>query len=371
MNIGFDISDLATNRADGTTRFTRELAARLPALADTHQWQFFAPFDSTAVTAVSQVKNVTKVIAPFPKYWTQLRLPAALYHHSPDVLFMPIQQLPYIRPKKVKTVAVIHDLAFHHFGPQFTYKDWLLLHTFTSYVAAHADQIIAVSHATAADIAHYYGRSMGVHVVHHGVNHEQFYLPTPAQKSEAWLKLHAALPAIQQPYLLYVGQIQPRKNLIRLIEAFELVKQTRTDLQLVIAGGHGWLQQPILARIAASPVKSSIIVTGAVADELLAPLYWHAEAFVLPSLQEGFGMPLLEAQACGCPVVTSNLSAMPEVAGEGAILVDPQSSTSIAEGINTALQNQAELTQKGLANAQKFSWDTTASHVLKILLSHE
>ncbi len=371
MNIGFDISDLATNRADGTTRFTRELAARLPVLAATHQWQFFAPFDSNAVTAVSESKNVTKVIAPFPKYWTQLRLPAVLYRHPPDVLFMPIQQLPYIRPKKVKTVAVIHDLAFHHFGPQFTYKDWLLLHTFTSYVAKHADHIIAVSRATAADIAHFYGRTKNVHVIHHGVSHEQFHPPSPTQKSEAQLKLQTALPAIVKPYLLYVGQIQPRKNLIRLIDAFERVKQTRTELQLVIAGGHGWLQQQILARIAASPVKSSIIVTGPVPDELLAPLYWHAEAFILPSLQEGFGMPILEAQACGCPVVTSNTSSMPEVAGEGAVLVEPKNTTSIADGIQTALQNQSDLTQKGLANAQKFSWDATAAKVLKILLSHE
>src|SRR5690348_6828078 len=127
MKIGFDVSDLATNRADGTTRYTRELLQRMPTLASSDSWQLFAPADFT----FEMRPNIKKIISPWPKYWTQLRLPFDLLKIKPDVLFMPIQQLPIIRPRGLKTVAVVHDLAFHVFPEQFTYKDWVLLHTFT------------------------------------------------------------------------------------------------------------------------------------------------------------------------------------------------------------------------------------------------
>jgi glycosyltransferase involved in cell wall biosynthesis len=361
MKIAVDVSDLSTDRADGTTTYTRELARRLPALAPQHTWDYVAPGPA------NQHYPANWHASPWPKYWTQLRLPAELYRLKPDVLFMPIQQLPYIRPGKMKTVAVIHDLAVHYYPQQFTYKDWLLLQVFSAQAARDADQIIAISQATADDIARFYGRTKNVHVIHHGVDLVRFHVPTDAEKTASWDALHEAYPELRKPYILYVGQIQPRKNLVRLIAAFEKLHTENKELQLVIAGSHGWLQAEIQEKIAASLDRESIHQIGRVPHELLPALYWHAQVFALVSLYEGFGMPLLEAMACGTPVVTSHISSLPEVAGDAAVLVDPQSTEAIADGLLAAMGNAQQLSQAGLARAQQFTWDKTVQQTLQVL----
>jgi len=349
MKIAVDTSDLCTGRADGTTRYTRELAKRLPSLSDS-EWIYFAP------CGAPEKFDAKWLASPWPKYWTQSRLPWDLYREGPDTLFMPIQQIPFVRPKRMKTVAVVHDLAFHIYPEQFTYKDWMLQHIFTAYVAREVDQLIVVSQSTADDVEKYYGRSEGVQVVHHGVDHEKF---KPDANSQS---------LVEGPYILYVGQIQPRKNLERLVEAFEKIREDDGDLKLVIAGGHGWLQKPILKRIEESKARDHIKMLGHVPDEDLPRLYQQAEAFMLPSLYEGFGMPILEAMACGCPVVTSNVSSMPEVAGDAAILVDPKSVESMVSGIRDARSRRTELHKAGIERAAHFTWDKTADVTAKILL---
>lgn len=365
MKIGFDVSDLSTARTDGTTRYTTELAKRLPLLAPNDSWNYYAPADF--MPDQTWPVNVIKRISYWPKYWTQMRLPFNLCYDKPDVLFMPIQQIPYARPRKTKTIAVVHDLAVHSFPEQFTYKDWALLQVFSAYVAREADHIIAVSQATAHDIEKYYGRTKNVHVVHHGVDHNRFRLPSDAEKEEGMKELTQKYPALKKPYIFYVGQIQPRKNIVRLVEAFELLKETRQDLQLVIAGGHGWLKKPIIQRIESSKYKDSIVLTGCAPDSLLPTLYWHAEIFVLPSLYEGFGMPVLEAMACGCPVVTSNASSLPEVAGDAAVLVNPIDIASIKEGVEKALVERQSLITRGLERSKQFTWDKTARETLAVI----
>jgi glycosyltransferase involved in cell wall biosynthesis len=292
--IGFDVSDLVTNRADGTTRYTAELARRLPELDLDSEWIYFAPGDAPGL----EEGRYTLKTSPWPKYWTQSRLPWDLYKYRPDVLFMPIQQIPFVRPGKMKTVAVVHDLAFHIYPEQFTYKDWALQHIFTSYVCREADRIIAVSQATVDDVARFYGREENVSVVHHGLNAEAFYRSKDENERQvAWQNLVEKYPRLRKPYLLYVGQIQPRKNLIRLIEAFEHLADRDKSLQLVLAGSHGWLNKPIFEKVEQSSHKERILMPGRVPDRLLRFLYWQAEVFVLPSLYEGFGMPVVEAMA--------------------------------------------------------------------------
>ncbi len=362
MKIGFDVSDLCTGRADGTTRFTSELAKRFPIVGAKNEWHYFAPGE-----AGKKLPSINWHSSPWPKYWTQLRLPFDLYKYRVDVLFMPIQQIPYLRPRKMKTVAVVHDLAVHYYPEHFTYKDWLLLHVFSAYAAREADEIIAVSKATADDVEKFYGRTKNVHVVHHGVDSDRFRLPSEEEKAESWNVLSSKYPKLKKPYILYVGQIQPRKNLVRLIDAFEKIKKGGSELQLVIAGSHGWLNKGIEERVVNSKVKESILLTGRVDDELLPALYWQAEVYVLPSLYEGFGMPILEAFGCGCPVVTSNVSSMPEVAGKAAVLVEPKSVDSIAQGISEAIKRKDELKQLGLERVKEFSWDKTTKEILNVI----
>lgn len=366
MKIAFDASDLCTDRADGTTRYTREILTRLVQQTPSDSWEILAPCEKPASLNVFS-PTCTWNASPWPMYWTQSRMALDLFKKRPDMLFMPIQQLPIVRPPRLTTISVVHDLAVHKYPEQFTYKDWLLLHVFTAQVAREADHIIAISQTTADDLATYYGRTKNVHVIHHGVNHKQFYVPSEDEKAKGLTDIQKKYPNLTKPYILYIGQIQPRKNLIRLIEAFEVVNKDQPDLQLVIGGAHGWLQQPIIDRVESSQVKDKIHMVGRVPDELLAPLYWHADAFVLPSLYEGFGMPVLEAMASGCPVVTSNTSSLPEVAEDAAVLVDPLDTDSVANGIRTAQKKRDELIAKGIAQAKGFTWEKTATETLAVL----
>ncbi len=380
MKIGVDISDLSSDRADGTTRYTFELALRLPQIGRQYEWFYFAPSDSARIqSAVAARENVNLRVSPWPKYWTQLRLPLELYQDQLDALFMPIHQSPYLRPGKMKTVAVIHDLAVHLFPAQFTRKDWLLLHVFSAQAARQADALVCVSQATADDVQRFYGRRRNVHVVYHGVDHKRFRVPRDEERTAARTRLVDKYPQLAAPYILFVGQLQPRKNIARLVKAFELMASTEGDLKLVIAGGHGWMQQPILRRVASSPERARIHLIGRVADDQLPALYWGAEVFVLPSLYEGFGMPLLEASASGCPVVVSNVSSLPEVArlhqgcggqaNYAAVLVDPYRAEDIARGIQEALGQRAVWRERGVQRAAQFSWDTTARETLRIIES--
>ena len=368
MKIAFDISDLASNRADGTTRYTKELAKRLPKLQPKHEWLFFCPSLPPGVEKEITAANVKILRSPWPKYWTQLRLPWELYRYRPEILFMPIQQLPILRPR-MKTVAVVHDLAIHKFPRQFTFKDWLLLHLFSAQVCRQATKIIAVSKATARDIAQYYRRTREVRVVGHGIDQEQWRLPRDEQEAQLAMGVINQKLGITKPYILYVGQIQPRKNLVRLIKAFNRLAPENHNWQLVLAGGHGWKRQTIDNAYNNSPFKNRIHRLGTVKDNELRALYWGAEVFVLPSLYEGFGMPILEAMSCGCPVVTSDNSALPDVAGGAAQIIKATDVLSIKNGIQAAINGRAELINRGRQRVKSVSWDKTAKQTLAIIES--
>jgi glycosyltransferase involved in cell wall biosynthesis len=174
---------------------------------------------------------------------------------------------------------------------------------------------------------------------------------------------------VRQPYFLYLGTLQPRKNLARLIEAFGAIDFGHFERppSLVIAGKPGWLHQDLSAQVARLGLERRIAFPGYVSDEDKAPLISGAIAFVFPSLYEGFGLPVVEAQACGCPVVTSNSSSLPEAAGQAALLVDPHDTSAISHALLQVAIDDAmrtSLSERGLANARRFSWEACARIVL-------
>ncbi|BEI40385.1 hypothetical protein PHIN9_03160 [Polynucleobacter sp. HIN9] len=229
------------------------------------------------------------------------------------------------------------------------------------YAITRADRIITVSKHTAKDVENEFPIPSGkVQPIHLGGNisamHDQ--------------SVSLSTLGINHDYFLFVGTIEPRKNLQRLIEAFSRIPDSDVgSVKLVIVGGKGWGSVDVAALVAQYNIQNSVLVLGYVSDDVLNLLYKSALFLVMPSLYEGFGLPLLEALSVGTPVLTSNCSSMPEVVGDAAILVDPYSVDSIKMGIQTMLSNptlRVKLSEIGLKQAALFSWDKAADLTLKI-----
>jgi glycosyltransferase involved in cell wall biosynthesis len=250
------------------------------------------------------------------------------------------QRLPHIPMRHA--IATFHDLFVMtgvYSTPEFRAR-------FTAQArdaAARADAVIAVSQFTASQVASLLGVDPAkIHVVHHGIRH---------------LAAPGSVPCDREKVILNVGAIQKRKNIARLVEAFETVPP---PWQLVLAGSHGYGAEEILARIENSSARERIRVTGYVAAPDLARWYARASVFAFPSLDEGFGMPLLEAMAAGVPVIASNHSALPEVVGDAAVLVDPDSSEALGVALRELTINVdwcRELARRGTARARMFTWE--------------
>jgi glycosyltransferase involved in cell wall biosynthesis len=256
------------------------------------------------------------------------------------------QRLPRIRMRR--SVATFHDLfvmSGEYSTPEFRTR-------FTEQArdaAERADAIITVSEFTRQQVISLLGVTPSrVHVVHHGIRRLEF-------------------PAVErEKVILNVGAIQSRKNIARLVEAFEAVD---SSWRLVLAGSAGYGSAEILAQIDASPARNRISVTGYVSQGDLAEWYAKASIFAFPSLDEGFGMPVLEAMAAGVPVVTSNRSALPEVAGDGAMLVDPESTEELAEALRHLMQGEElrkNLACRGTDRARLFTWEKAVAETWNV-----
>jgi len=229
-----------------------------------------------------------------------------------------------------------------------------------------SEYIIAISENTKSDILkHFRVPDNKVKVIYCGVN-ELFKKTNDTLKVDSIRKKYG----ITKDYILNVSLISPRKNLIALMQAFKNARQSgRIDAQLVIAGGKGWLYEKIIAYAKSSGFENDIIFTGYVTDDELLHLYNGARLFAFPSVYEGFGLPLLEAMACGCPVISSNTSSMPEVCGEAALYFNPKNLAEISEAIDRVINDVGlsnSLINKGLEQVKKFSWGKAAAQTLSL-----
>ena len=259
----------------------------------------------------------------------------------------------------VPTVATFHDL-FAITGEFSTGEFKERFARLARETARRADHVIAVSSHTARQVQTKLGvpRSR-ITVVHHGV--ETLAVPSRARREQALAALGVA-----KPFVLHVGALQVRKNVERLVAAFEASGQTA---QLVLAGSLGFGASRILERIRRSAVRDSVLLAGHVSDATRASLYAEAEALLFPSLDEGFGLPVIEAFSVGLPVITSDVSALPEVAGDAAVLVDPRNTDEIARGLQAVLEDpglRSALRRKGLARASKFTWERCAEQTWRV-----
>jgi glycosyltransferase involved in cell wall biosynthesis len=253
-------------------------------------------------------------------------------------------------------VLSVHDVLFRRFAGFFSPRDRLLLNTLMPFSMSRATRILTLSEASRADILAYYPRAKDRIDV----------IPLAAGPVAAAVPDFSAVRRIcgEDSFVLAVGTIQPRKNLARLVKAFALLKSTaRGRLRLVIVGKPQWRSKDVYGLAGRDLDELDVAFTGYVSDAELAGLYRRCSAFVFPSLGEGFGLPVLEAMACGAPVITSSLSSLPEVTGEAAYLVDPYSTAEMAQAMGELLSDRSladELRGKGLEQAKKFSWLNTA-----------
>ncbi|QLF71701.1 glycosyltransferase family 4 protein (plasmid) [Peteryoungia desertarenae] len=293
--------------------------------------------------------------------WSMTALPKAVRRDQLDLFWGPAHRLPLGLPPRLPTVVTIHDLVWLKAPETMRWQTWLGERAFMAASLKRAQHIIADSKATADDIVSFLPAADGrVQVVYPGLTN----LPPPGGRE----LVPTDRQGQKQPYALFVGTLEPRKNLARLLEAFASIHSSNlAGLKLVIAGGQGWRMGDLSTLIAHLGIHDRTILTGYVSDAELAQLYSSAEFLLMPSLYEGFGFPIIEAQSFGVPVITSSVSSMPEVAGDGAMLVNPLSTKEIAEAIkrlSSELTLKSELSSRALANARRFSWPKASKELI-------
>lgn len=340
-------------------------------------WQFYTdrwPADGQPLTdffGAALPAGVSFKLLRAPRLWTQLRLSAELFVNRPDVFFNPEQKLPLYAPRR--SVITVHDLGYEHFPEAHAPLHFRYLRATTRAAVKRAAAVIAVSENTKRDLITFYRAPAGkIVVVPHGFAPP---IKNAARQNVDRLErqsLTKALPFYPRaPYFLYVGRLEIRKNLINLIRAFELLKlRHQLPHYLVLAGepGFGYLQ--IKRAIVASPAETAIFETGYVAGQFKFQLLAKAAALILTSYYEGFGLPILEAQAQGVPVVAANTSSLPEVAGRGAVFVSPNDVEAAAAALAkfvTFPQFRAHHIQHGFENVRRFSWRRSAQETLAVL----
>jgi glycosyltransferase involved in cell wall biosynthesis len=370
MHIAVQVSDLDHARIDGTRVYLKELLKRFGTLAPEMDFLLYHKNTFNPVLAPPKLSNYTERSLPFPLAWMQTRFALEMFLRKSEKLFLPIQAAPVVMPRGVEVTATIHDLAFKRYPETFPKSHLRKLNFMLDTAVKRADKLIAVSESTKHDLLEFFPKLSAekICVIHHGFDAEFF----SERISEKELDLQLTTYNLRQGgYALYVGALQPRKNLVRLIEAFDMAKKSIPEMKLVLAGEPAWLSDGILETREKSPHKDDIILTGRVTFEELRALYQGARFFAFPSLYEGFGLPILEAFASGIPVLTAGNSSLVEVAGKAALYCHAESVTDIAEKLERLWDDEAlrvDLIARGEDQLRKFSWDTCAEETIRYVL---
>ncbi|MDQ6632719.1 MAG: glycosyltransferase family 4 protein [Verrucomicrobiota bacterium] len=315
-----------------------------------------------------QIIPVAEKFRPAAKniFWHQTELPKLIRQYKIDLLHVPSYRR-MLWPKPCPLVATIHDLAPFHVPKKYDWKRMLYGKIIVKQLAKRQDEIIAVSRNTAEDIIHFFGvLPEKITVIHNGLDHARFF-PGSRDEAKKWIARHQ----INAPFFLYVARLEhPGKNHVRLIQAFNDFKaETKSDWKLVL-GGSDWSGSEIIhAKIQQSNFSHDIHSLGFVSNDDLPMLYRAADIFIYPSLYEGFGMPPLEAMACGCPVISSPRGSLGEVVGTAAQIIDPENISQLKTEMTRLANDPAareKLREAGLQQAQLFHWQKTAEATLKI-----
>ena len=369
MRIAVNTRFLLSNKMEGFGWFTFETVKRMVEAHPEHEFYFYfdRPYDERFIFAENVKGFVLNPQARHPvlfKWWFNVSVTKALARHKPDVFFSPDG---YLSMKTViPQVGVIHDLNFEHYPEDLPKSARNYLRKFFPQFAHKADHIITVSEYSKQDIVETYSIDPKKITVAHNGGSEKF-VPLKEEDKIACQEQFGK----GEEYFVFVGALHPRKNVKRLFDAFEKFKyDSGSKTKLVIVGEKLWRDRSLESAFKINTAKDDISFTGHLDMTNLTRVVGGAKALVFPSYFEGFGIPLIEAMRAGCPILCGNKTALPEVAGEAAILFDPFSVDEMAEAMfemdsNIELRNN--LISKGLDRYKQFSWDFTAQKIWNVL----
>ncbi len=361
MKIAIDIRETLSHKT-GKGWYTFVLVKHLLALSPDTE---FILYTNKKNPEFGSFENARQVVLKTRGLFWHFRALRHIKKEKPDLFWGPTSFIiPALAPKSVTTVITVHDIVAFLF-PQGHDKKAVLLERLTlKHALRKAAKIMVVSRNTKADLIKLFDIPENDIVIAPCSASARFTKISDQAKLEKARKKYK----LPKTFLLGVGTLSPRKNFTRFIQAFDRLAPDNPDVDLVIVGNKGWNFDDVLKQAN----QDRVHLIGYVDNDELVALYNLAKVFVFPSLYEGFGIPPLEAMSCGCPVVTSNISSLPEVVGDSALLIDPYSTEEIAGAIGTLLANpdlHQELSRKGLRQATKFSWESSAKKLLEVFKS--
>lgn len=349
----------------GISRYIAELLPRLQQLAGPQvDWFLYGRRPEPALAGESAVfrsdgwpEHAGRIASLFSS------LPLWAARDRPDVYWAPAHRLPYWLPRRTRRVLTVHDLCWARL-PEVMRRTTLHLDQYCMpYSVRQADAVLTVSQSVAKDLRELFaGAAEKITVIPEGV----------LSRGDGGMREALSDWGVRGPYMLFVGVQEPRKNLQRLLQALKVLhSRDRLSADLLIVGAPGWGSVDIFALIERFGLSQRVRLVGPVPDEVLTGLYRHAEFLLMPSLYEGFGLPIAECLSMGRPALTSNLASMPEVVGTAGLLVDPWSVESIAQGVDTLLSSPhtlADLAARAQFESRRFDWDRAARQTLEVLL---
>lgn len=348
MKVACDIQNIRGKKT-GYGFYLQNLLSGFENIEHNIDWQF-----------IDRVKKDLRT--PERMWWDQVGLCWQATKRRPDLLFVPYFSAPVMFPGK--KVMVVHDLVAHSFAQHYSQTALAYWKYLLPFSAKRADHIITISENTKKDLI----KEINIPAEKITVTHLAVNKTYQVLRDEEWINIILEKFNLENnKFILSVSTLEPRKNYLRLIKAFAQSK--RQDEKLVIVGKKGWGYQEVFELVKKMNLKGAVIFLDYVKDKELLALYNTCKFFVMPSLYEGFGLPPLEAMACGAPVIVSNRSSLPEVVGEAALLVDPYSVEDLQEKINILLRRRdirKELEKKSIVQAQRFSWEQTARKTYQV-----
>lgn len=363
MIVGIDGNEANVENKVGVSVYTQKMLEHFAKKStDDVSFKVFLR-EAPSATMPKEKINFTYEVVKGAHMWSQVFLPWRLYKKRDiDVFFSPAHYSPRFCP--VPLIVTIHDLSYYYYPEEFLRKDLYKLNNWTAASISKAAEIVAVSRTTKKDIQKYFDIDEDhLYVIYNGF--EKHSIPKDGTKI---LKEYGLT---KNKYLMYVGTLQPRKNIPTLVEAFATFYKTNPDYRLVIVGKHGWLFDNLFESVKKHDVENSVVFTGFIPDKDVAQLYSNAFCFVLPSLYEGFGIPILEAMSYGCPVISSHASSLPEIGGDACLYFDPKDSNDLLEKIVQLHENKSTYTSliaAGKKRVKEFSWEQSARETLDVIM---